>query len=153
MVKKILPWVVYILLFGFIIIGYALKENMNNYLSKMMKAQAGSEIIHSGSAYVDSTFNYAKNGKNYQLTFLEFGATGCSACKRMEKVMEEISKKYPKTVNVVFLNIVKPENQVLMKYFGVASIPTQVLLNKEGEEYFRHTGYYSAEELTGQFKY
>jgi len=52
MVKKILPWVVYIMLFGFIIIGYALKENMNNYLSKMMKAQAGSEIIHSGSAFV-----------------------------------------------------------------------------------------------------
>ena len=147
MVKKILPWVVYMLLFGFIIIGYALKENMNNYLSKMMKAQAGSEIINSGSAYVDSTFNYAKNEKGFQLTFLEFGSTGCSACKRMESVMEEISKKYPQTVNVVFLNILKPKNQVLMKYFGVASIPTQVLLDKDGKEFFRHSGYISAEEI------
>ncbi len=147
MVKKIFLWVVYVLLFGFIIIGFALKENMNNYLSKMMKAQAGSEIINSGSAYVDSTFNYKKNRLNYQLTFLEFGSTGCSACKRMEKVMDEISKKYPQTVNVVFLNILKPGNQVLMKYFGVASIPTQVLLDKEGNEYFRHTGYYSTEEV------
>ena len=147
MVKKILPWVVYVLLFGFIIIGYALKENMNDYLSKVMKAQAGSEIINSGSAYVDSTFNYTKNGLNYQLTFLEFGSTGCSSCKRMEKVMDEIRTKYPQNVNVVFLNILKPENQVLMKYFGVASIPTQVLLDKEGIEYFRHTGYFSTEEL------
>jgi len=153
MVKKILPWVVYILLFGFIIIGYALKENMNNYLSKMMKAQAGSEIINSGSAYVDSTFNYKMNGLSFQLTFLEFGSTGCSACKRMESVLSEIRTKYPQKVNVVFLNILKPENQDLMKYFGIASIPTQVLLNKEGEEFFRHSGYISAEDLTGRFKY
>jgi hypothetical protein len=48
---------VFVFLFGLIIIGFALKENMNNYLSKMIKAQAGSEIIHSGSAYVDSTFS------------------------------------------------------------------------------------------------
>jgi len=34
MLKKILPWVVFIALFGLIIIGFALKDNMNNYLSK-----------------------------------------------------------------------------------------------------------------------
>lgn len=34
-----------------------------------------------------------------------------------------------------------------MKYFGVAAIPTQVLLDKEGKEFFRHSGYYSTEEL------
>lgn len=151
MVKKIFLWVVYILLFGFIIIGFALKENMNNYLSKMMKTQAGSEIINSGSAFVDSTFNYTKNGLNYQLTFLEFGSTGCSACKRMEKVMKEIREKYPQTVNVVFLNILKPETQNLMKYFGIASIPTQVILDKDGNEFFRHSGYISAEELKPKF--
>ena len=147
MVKKIFLWVVYVLLFGFVIIGYALKENMNKYLSKMMKAQAGSEIINSGLTYADSTFNYTKNRLNYQLTLLEFGSIGCSSCKRMERVMDEIIKKYPQTVNVVFLNILKPKNQVLMKYFGVASIPTQVLLDKCGKEFFRHSEYYSIDEL------
>ena len=146
MIKKILPGVVFIALFGLIIIGIALKDNMNNYVSKMMKTQAGSEITKSGSAYVDSNFDYTKNGKGYQVTFLEFGAN-CPACKRMESVMGEIRTKYPQTVYVIFLNIVKPENQILMKYFGIAAIPTQVLLDKEGNEYFRHTGYYSAEEL------
>ena len=66
--------------------------------------------------------------------------------------MEEINKKYPQTVNVVFLNIVKPENQIFMKYFGVASIPTQVLLDKKGNEFFRHSGYYSTEELSRKLK-
>lgn len=90
MLKRILLWVVYVMLFGFIIIGSALKENINNYLSKMMKEKAAPEIKTSGAAYVDSTFDYTKNGLNYQLTFLEFGSTGCSSCKRMEKVIEEI---------------------------------------------------------------
>jgi hypothetical protein len=30
-----------------------------------MKAQAGSKIINLGSAYVDSAFNYTKNGLDY----------------------------------------------------------------------------------------
>ena len=152
MLKKILPWVVFVTLFGLIIIGFALKDNMNAYLSKMMKAQAGSEITNSWSAYVDSTYNYSRNRQRYQFTFLEFGAN-CPACKRIESVMEEIRTKYTQEVNVVFLNVLKPENQILMKYFGIASIPTQILLDNNGIEFFSHSGYYSAEELTKYFTF
>ena len=70
---------------------------------------------------------------------------------RVFTLMEEIRTKYTQTVNVIFLNIVKHKNQVLMKYFGVAAIPTQVLLDKDGIEFFRHTGYYSVEELENKF--
>lgn len=112
MIKKIIPWVVYILLFGFIIIGYALKESMNNYLSKMMKEQAAPETKASGAALIDSLYNYSQNRQSFEITFLEFGAN-CPACKRMESVMEEIRTKYPQKVNVVFLNILKSENQNL----------------------------------------
>lgn len=38
-----------------------------------------------------------------------------------------------------------------MKYFGVTSIPTQVLLNKDCKEFFRHSGYISTEELGTKF--
>ena len=40
-----------------------------------------------------------------------------------------------------------------MKYYGIAAIPTQVLLNKEGKEFFRHTGFYSTEELGKQIRF
>jgi thioredoxin-related protein len=43
---------------------------------------------------------------------------------------------------VVFLNILKLENQALMKYNGVAAIPTQVLLKKDGKAFYRHSGYF-----------
>jgi thioredoxin 1 len=38
-----------------------------------------------------------------------------------------------------------------MKYFGIAAIPTQVLLDQEGQEFFRHTGYLSYNDLVDQF--
>ncbi|MCK7519964.1 MAG: thioredoxin family protein [Ignavibacteriales bacterium] len=74
-------------------------------------------------------------------------AKGCIACKRMEGVLEEIRQRYPGRVDVVFLNSLLPENQLLMKYFGIATIPTQILLDKTGKEYFRHSGYISTTEL------
>lgn len=147
MVKKVLPWMVFILLFVMLIVGFSMKDKMNNYLSGMMKQQASPEITLSGNALVDSLYNYSTNGLSYEITFLEFGATGCSACKRMEAVLDEIKDKYPQKVNVVFLNVLKPESQNLMKLFGIATIPTQVLLNKNGKEFYRHRGYISAGEL------
>ncbi len=120
---------------------------MNSYLSELMQKQASPEIILSGNALIDSLYNYSENSLKYEITFLEFGASGCSACKRMESVMEEIQSKYPNRVNVVFLNVLKPESQNLMKLYGIAAIPTQVLLNGEGKEFFRHTGYISTADF------
>jgi thioredoxin 1 len=152
MVRKIVPWIVFGLLFSLLIIGFAMKDSMNNYLSQTMKSQASPEINQSGLALVDSLYNYSRNGLGFKVTFLEFGAN-CPACKRMESVMDEIRTKYPQSVNVVFLNVLFHENQNLMKYFGVAAIPTQVLLVKEGKEFFRHTGYFSTGELENKFAY
>lgn len=61
--------------------------------------------------------------------------------------MDELRTEHPEEINVLFLNILKPKNQDLMKYYGIASIPTQVLLNKSGEEFFRHSGYISTNKL------
>lgn len=125
---------------------------MENYASKLMKKQTTEVTKESTKSIVDSLYNYQKNGSKYKITFFEFGATGCSACKRMETVMEEIREKYPQKINVIFLNVLLPESQVMMKYFGIATIPTQVLLDKNGEEFFRHTGYLSEEELYKSLK-
>lgn len=37
-------------------------------------------------------------------------------------------------------------------YFKIEQIPTQVLLDKSGKEYFRHVGYLSMEELEKNFR-
>ena len=150
MLKKILPWIVFALFFALLLVGFLMKDSMNNYLGTMMKTQLSTEISHSGNALIDSLYNYSANGLNYEITFLEFGAKGCSACKRMERVMEEMQSKYPGRVNVVFMNILKPESQNLMKLYGIVAIPTQVILDKNGKEFFRHTGYISTQGLSKQ---
>jgi len=61
--------------------------------------------------------------------------------------MADIEAQFPDNVKVVFLNIMLPQNQYLMKYFGVAAIHTQIRLNSEGKEFLRHVGYYSSDDL------
>lgn len=149
--KKVIPWIIALVFVALIVIGISMRSKMNKYVSELMKQQAGEEVVFKASAYVDSVFNYQNNKKEFELTFLEFGAKGCSACKRMESVLDEVSEKHPR-VNVVFLNVMLPENQMLMKYYGIATIPTQVLLDVSGKEFFRHDGYYSYKNLLKEFE-
>ncbi|MDY0027027.1 MAG: hypothetical protein RBS33_13645, partial [Lentimicrobium sp.] len=65
MLRKILPLILFILLFALLIVGFSMKDRMNNYLGTMMKTQAPPEITHSGNALVDSLYNYSANGLNY----------------------------------------------------------------------------------------
>ena len=61
--------------------------------------------------------------------------------------MEDIKEQYPSKVNVVFHNITKEESKEYTIYFNIVAIPTQVLLDNNGEEFFRHTGFISTEAL------
>jgi thioredoxin 1 len=136
----------------FFVLLIVFQGSMSRLISQKMKDQASMSVLKSVSQLVDSAFNYQKNGKGFRITFLEFGATGCISCRKMEMVMKEIKEKYPLKVNVKFLNILLSENQDMMKYFGIAVIPTQVLLDASGKEVFRHTGYYSTDDLEKEFQ-
>ncbi|HPG34454.1 MAG TPA: hypothetical protein PLM34_11400, partial [Lentimicrobium sp.] len=92
------------------ILLFVFKDKLTESASKVVKSQANSAVNSSVEAIIDSSYNYIKNNQSYQYTFLEFGATGCSACKRMESVMDEVRAAYPDQVKVVFLNIMLPEN-------------------------------------------
>jgi thioredoxin 1 len=151
-IKELFPFFMVAFTLLFVLMLFVFKDKLNQMASIAVKAQAGAEITSTASAFIDSAYNYFQNGLSYEYTFLEFGATGCAPCKRMEMEMAEIRIKYPDKVNVVFLNILKPESQMLMKYYGVAAIPAQVLLNGEGQEVFRHTGFYSTNDLIKQFQ-
>lgn len=98
-------------------------------------------------------YNYKdRRDTGLQYTFLEFGAMGCISCRKMERVMEDIRTTYGKRVKVRFMNVSKQETQEWTKYFGIAAIPTQIILDNNGHEIFRHTGLISAEDLGTVFK-
>lgn len=83
----------------------------------------------------------------YDITFIELGSVGCLPCRKMVKVMDSISANYPDNVNVVFYDVWTPEGRPFADIFQVQSIPTQVLLDNDGKEFYRHEGYLSTEEL------
>lgn len=97
-------------------------------------------------------YDYRGKEDGFAYTFLEFGAMGCVSCRKMEGVMEEMKRDFGGRVNVRFMNVSKKEVQEWTKYFGVAMIPTQVVLDSTGREVFRHTGYIPAEDLGRVFK-
>lgn len=128
---------------------FFLKDDLVNYTTSAIKYNMDVTTETRAGQFIDSAYNYTGNRQNYRLTFLEFGSTNCSACKRMESVMKEIKLKHTGIVKVEFHHVQSRDNEFLLKYYGIAVIPTQVLLDAHGREFFRHTGYYSAEELSG----
>ncbi|KAF0128664.1 MAG: hypothetical protein FD155_3113 [Bacteroidetes bacterium] len=144
--KKVVPLIIFILLFALLVTGFMFRDSFNAHIGKLMQQQNGENMNTRMVEQVDALYNYELKNESYQVTFIEFGAK-CPACIRMESVMKEITTNYPGTVNVVFYDIMKAENQSVMKFYGIASIPAQVLLDRSGSEFFRHNGYISASDL------
>lgn len=81
------------------------------------------------------------------VTFVELGSVNCVPCKMMQPVMKEVEKEYSSQVKVVFHDVWTPDGKPYGAKYGIRSIPTQIFLDKDGKEYFRHEGYFPKEEL------
>jgi thioredoxin 1 len=86
-------------------------------------------------------------GTNYKVTFVELGSVRCIPCQQMQPVMKSIEQKYGKDVKVVFHDVWTEAGAPYAKQYGIEAIPTQVFLDKDGKEFFRHVGFFAEEEL------
>ena len=87
------------------------------------------------------------NDIKYKVTFIELGSVRCIPCQQMQPVMKSIREKYGTQVNVVFHDVWTEAGAPYGQKYGIQAIPTQVFLDENGKEYFRHVGYFSEEEL------
>jgi len=87
-----------------------------------------------------------------KITFIELGSVSCIPCKKMQPVMKAIETKYGETVKVVFYDVWTPEHKPFGKQYGVRLSPTQVFLDENGKEFFRHEGFYPEGEIHKLFK-
>ena len=86
----------------------------------------------------------------HKVTFIELGADRCIPCKAMQPIMLEIAQEYKGTIQVVFYDVWKTPKYA--KDYGVQTIPTQVFFDKNGEEIFRHIGFYAKDEIIKMLK-
>lgn len=82
-----------------------------------------------------------------KVTFVELGSVNCIPCRAMKKVMDSLEVKYPKDLKIVFYDVWTDAGKPAAQEFGIRTIPTQVFLDANGVEYFRHEGYFPMQEL------
>jgi len=88
----------------------------------------------------------------YKVTFIELGSVRCIPCQQMQPVMKSIHEKYGTQVQVVFHDVWTPEGRPFADQYTIQAIPTQVFLDENGKEFFRHEGYFPEEELVKVLK-
>lgn len=97
------------------------------------------------------TFAGAQGNKDVdvkaKITFVELGSVNCIPCKKMQPVMKSIESKYGAEVKVVFHDVWTDEGKPYAEKYGIKLIPTQVFLDENGKEFFRHEGFYPEKEI------
>jgi thioredoxin 1 len=85
-------------------------------------------------------------------TLVELGSVNCIPCKAMQPVMKAVEKEYGGRVKVVFYDVWTPEGRPYAEKYQIRAIPTQVFLDQDGKEFFRHMGFFSKEEIAKVLK-
>jgi thioredoxin 1 len=104
-------------------------------------------VFISASAILNGQGKTTPAAAGAQITFIELGSVSCIPCKKMQPVMKSIEKKYGNRVKVVFYDVWKDDQKQYSKKYGVKLIPTQIFLDANGKEFFRHEGFFPEKEI------
>jgi thioredoxin 1 len=88
-----------------------------------------------------------KETKKAKITFVELGSVNCIPCKAMQPVMKAVEEKYGDQIEVIFYDVWKADQKKYAQEYKIQLIPTQVFLNAEGKELFRHEGFFPEAEI------
>lgn len=81
---------------------------------------------------------------------LDLGAVGCIPCKLMAPILEELKTELAGKIDVEFADVNRrPE---LAGKYEIELIPTQIFLNADGKELFRHVGFYGKSEILTKWR-
>ena len=99
-------------------------------------------IIVSACAQSDS-----KKNEKVKATFIELGSVRCIPCQKMQAVIKQVEEKYPTQIKTVFYDVWTDEGKPFAEIYNIDLIPTQVFLDENGKEFYRHQGYFPFKEL------
>jgi thioredoxin 1 len=90
--------------------------------------------------------------ENVKVTFVEIGSVNCIPCKAMQPIMNAVEEEYKGQVKIVFHDVWTPKGKTDAAKYNIRVIPTQVFLDKERKEYFRHEGYFPKADVVRVLK-
>jgi len=139
---KELRWIhqaLFVLMIG--LFGFALLTCSSGQTSAQQEEAKGNVLI---TTRLDLDFS------KHKVTFIELGADRCIPCKAMQPIMKEVAKEYAGTIRVVFYDVWKDPEPA--RKYGIQLIPTQVFIDQNGKEIFRHVGLFPKEEILSMLK-
>ena len=92
------------------------------------------------------THSYETNGLPL---LLEVGSDTCVPCVAMEDVLKELLNDY---INVLHVEFLHAKNTEEVKKLDVHAIPTQIFYDADGNEFYRHVGFFSTQEMLSVFR-
>jgi thioredoxin 1 len=112
-------------------------------------AETSTHVMGENSAVYNNAVYAATKGvaQGVMVTFIELGSVNCIPCKMMQPVMRQVEQKYGGQVKILFYDVWTSAGRPYAQKYGIQAIPTQVFLDRNGKEYFRHIGYFPFEEV------
>jgi thioredoxin 1 len=80
-----------------------------------------------------------------QITFIELGSVHCIPCQQMQPIMASLDERYGDQLDVVFIDVMRNPREA--EPWRIRVMPTQVFLDRDGEEFHRHEGFYPEERI------
>lgn len=112
------------------------------------RASASQTADEEGSVLVTKSLDL--DFSKHKVTFIELGADRCIPCKAMQPIMREIAREYSRKIQVVFYDVWK--DPAPARKYGIQLIPTQVFIDQNGREIFRHVGLFPKEDILSTLK-
>ena len=81
---------------------------------------------------------------------LELGADKCIPCKQMAPILKDMKTAYAGQLEVEFIDVWK--NPDAGGQYGIRVIPTQIFYDAQGQELFRHEGFYGKEDILAKWQ-
>ena len=81
---------------------------------------------------------------------LDLGADKCVPCKMMAPILDELKVEYAEIFAVEFIDVWKNPDQA--QPYGLKVIPTQIFYSAEGEELWRHEGFFGRDDILAKWQ-
>lgn len=81
---------------------------------------------------------------------VDVGADKCIPCIKMAPILDQLRDDFRGELEVLFVDVWKKREEATR--YRVQMIPTQIFYAADGKELFRHTGFYSREEILAKWR-
>lgn len=123
-----------------LVAAYLISKAIIRYGQGMPVPAVPPEIVRTTAAPVQKK-------SNIKVTFIELGSKDCLPCIMMSQVMDDIENEYEGQVLVRFYDVKTLLGEPYGYKYGIRIMPTQVFLDAEGREYYRHEGFFAKEDV------